>query len=77
MIRNKKALQAIEQIKSVSGENVNDPMNFIEQYIERLERENFGLRQTNANYHEKEERRYVLEGNRCRSVRVVQRRRKI
>ena len=38
MVRNKKALQAIEQIKSVSGENVNDPMNFIEQYIERLER---------------------------------------
>lgn len=63
MVRNKKALQAIEQIKSISGENVNDPMNFIEQYIERLERENFGLRQTNANYREKEERRYVLEGN--------------
>ena len=77
MVRNKKALQAIEQIKSVSGENVNDPMNFIEQYIERLERENFGLRQTHANYREEEERRYVLEGNRCRSVQVVQRRRKI
>lgn len=77
MVRNKKALQAMEQIKSVSGENVNDPMNFIEQYIERLERENFGLRQTNANYREKEERRYVLEGNQCRSVQVVRRRRKI
>lgn len=57
-MKNKNALQAIERIKNVSDEDVKNSITFIENYIERLEREIYGLRQSNANLREKEQKRY-------------------
>lgn len=56
MVRNENVRNSVDEIKG--GRYTSDHMNIIEQYIEHLERENFGLRKSNENLREKEEKRY-------------------
>lgn len=56
MIRNEKINRCIERLKDRLG---NDPtLNTLEKYIEAMERENCGLRQTNCNLNSKLETHY-------------------